>query len=234
MRWARRSTPDPALEAQLRERFAAFGTMPESNLRQALRVPSAEALANPIGSAPGWWVDRDGRVVGADARRAVRDAAHVGRAGGAAAGRPVRRCGRCHVRTVKTFGIGESALAEMVGDLLERARRRREAGIYAHDDGVHLRFWTRGERGGPGCAGGRAAGRAGRGGLGHWTTTTCRGGAGGLGAAGAATVASWEADTGGALLAVLAGAEPVDGAARVRRRRAGRRRSAPARRWPMR
>ena len=51
---------DPVLETMLRERFASYGTMPESNLRQALRIPSAEALPNPIGSAPGWWVDRDG------------------------------------------------------------------------------------------------------------------------------------------------------------------------------
>ena len=57
-----RLTPDPALEEQLRERFGRIGRMPPSNLRQALRIASADALANPIGSAPGWWVDRDGRV----------------------------------------------------------------------------------------------------------------------------------------------------------------------------
>ena len=86
--------PDPALEAHLRERFAAFGTMPESNLRQALRVPSAEALPNPIGSAPGWWVDRDGCGRGADAGRPVGDATDVGRAGRPAARRAASRCGR--------------------------------------------------------------------------------------------------------------------------------------------
>ena len=45
--------PDAALEEALRQRFAAFGRMPESNLRQALRISSAEPLPNPIGSAPG-------------------------------------------------------------------------------------------------------------------------------------------------------------------------------------
>jgi nicotinamide-nucleotide amidase len=109
---------DPTLEALLRERFASFGTMPESNLRQALRVPSAEALANPIGSAPGWWVDRDGSVVvlmpGVPSEmRRMWDEQVEPRLGARFALRPV------HAREVKTFGIGESALAELVGDLLE-------------------------------------------------------------------------------------------------------------------
>ena len=55
-----------------------------------------------------------------------------------------------------------------------------------------------------------------------------------LARAGAATVASWEADTNGALLAALAGAEPL----RTARRRMSAARStpagSPARRWPMR
>ena len=135
--------PDASLEAILRERFAVFGTMPESNLRQALRVPSAEALANPIGSAPGWWVDRDDSVmvlmpgVPSEMRR-MWDEQVVPRLERRFALAPVQ------ARTVKTFGIGESALAELVGDLLTAPGDGVEAGIYAHDDGVHLRFWTRG------------------------------------------------------------------------------------------
>ena len=49
------------------------------------------------------------------------------------------------MRTVKTFGIGESALAEMLGNLLEEPGDGVTAGIYARDDGVHLRFTTRGD-----------------------------------------------------------------------------------------
>ena len=136
-------TQDAALEARLRARFAAFGTMPESNLRQALRIPSAEPLANPIGSAPGWWVDRDGSVVvlmpGVPSEmRRMWDEQVVPRLLARFPLRPV------HARAVKTFGIGESALAELVGDLLTAPGDGIEAGIYAHDDGVHLRFWTRG------------------------------------------------------------------------------------------
>ena len=136
--------PDPALEAVLRKRFASFGTMPASNLRQALRIPSAEALPNPIGSAPGWWVDRDGSVtvlmpgVPSEMRRMWTEQV-VPRLRDRFGLRPV------HVRAIKTFGVGESALAERVGDLLVHPGAGVTSGIYAHDDGVHLRFSTRGD-----------------------------------------------------------------------------------------
>jgi nicotinamide-nucleotide amidase len=136
--------PDPGLEAELRQRFAAYGTMPISNLRQALRAPSAEALANPIGSAPGWWVDRDGTVavllpgVPSEMHRMWTEQV-VPRIEARFVLRPL------HVRTVKTFGLGESAVAEALDGLLDRPGDGISAGIYAHDDGVHLRFSTRGD-----------------------------------------------------------------------------------------
>ena len=204
---------DTGLEAQLRDRFGAIGRMPESNLRQALRIPSAEALPNPIGSAPGWWVDRDGTVsvlmpgVPSEMRRMFAE-----QVAPRLAGRFVLR--PLHVRTVKTFGIGESAVAELVSDLLERPGATVSAGIYARDDGVHLRFSTRDD---PAPLDGLAQ-----------RATAVLGNAvwGGdhdelpgialatLGAHGAETVASWEADTGGALLALLSGTPPASGAAR--------------------
>jgi molybdenum cofactor synthesis domain-containing protein len=195
--------PDPTLEAQLRERFAAFGTMPESNLRQALRAPSAEALPNPIGSAPGWWVDRDGSVVvlmpGVPSEmRRLWDEQVVPRLAARFALRPV------HSRTVKTFGVGESALAEMVGDLLLEPGAGVEAGIYAHDDGVHLRFATRGDPSALDAPVARATELLGE----HVYATD----AGTLPAAalsalagrGVRSLATVESGTGGALLAILA------------------------------
>ena len=46
----------------IEERFRALGPMPAANRRQAELIPSAEAVPNPIGSAPGWWVEREGSV----------------------------------------------------------------------------------------------------------------------------------------------------------------------------
>jgi len=204
---------DPVLEAELRARFAAFGTMPESNLRQALRIPSAEALPNPIGSAPGWWVDRDECVavlmpgVPSEMRRMWEEQV-VPRLQARFALRPV------HARTVKTFGMGESGLAELVGDLLGAPGDGVEAGIYAHDDGVHLRFSTRGDAGALNAPVARALTLVSRYAYGTDDDDLAALALAALGRAGAATVASREADTGGTLLAILSAAEPMTGAAR--------------------
>jgi nicotinamide-nucleotide amidase len=55
---------DPALEATLRAFFAGRGIpMPERNVKQAWVLPSVTPLPNPIGTAPGWWAERDGVIV---------------------------------------------------------------------------------------------------------------------------------------------------------------------------
>ncbi|HEX9413341.1 MAG TPA: competence/damage-inducible protein A, partial [Ktedonobacterales bacterium] len=55
---------DPPLEAELRGFFASRGiTMPERNVKQAWVIPSVTVLRNPVGTAPGWWAERDGKVV---------------------------------------------------------------------------------------------------------------------------------------------------------------------------
>jgi nicotinamide-nucleotide amidase len=203
---------DPDLERMLRERFAVMGRMPEANLKQAMRVPSAQVLDNPIGSAPGWWVERGRGVLvvmpGVPSEMRLMWEREV--APRVRARVPMPPLG---VRTVKTFGMGESAVAEALGTLLSEPPDGVDAGIYARDDGVHLRFTTRAE---PSVLDPLVE-----------STTVALGahvwGAddddlasvalAALARAGAATVSSWEADTGGALLAILAAASPRAGAA---------------------
>lgn len=49
---------EPELERTLRGFFASRNfPMPESNVKQAMLIPSAKAIPNPRGSAPGWWVE---------------------------------------------------------------------------------------------------------------------------------------------------------------------------------
>ncbi len=207
---------DADLVAGLRERWHGYGgDFPLSNLRQAMRIPSAEILANPIGSAPGWWVDRDGCVtvllpgVPSEMRRMWADEV---------APRLASRFTLTPVfsRTLKTWGLGESRIADLLGDLLARPGEGVEAGIYARDDGVHLRFSSHDP-----AARARVEACADRAGqaLGEvvWGTDDddlATVALAALGAAGAATVASWEADSGGALLAILAAADGGHGAAR--------------------
>ncbi len=129
---------DPDLEAGLHARMSG---MTANNLRQAMLIPSAAPIANPIGSAPGWWVDRDASVVvlmpgvPSEMRRMWTEQV-VPRL------EARFRLAPLHSRTVKTFGAGESAAAERLGSLLHSTDP--EAGIYARDDGVHIRFSTRG------------------------------------------------------------------------------------------
>ncbi len=55
---------NPALEAELRAFFSGRGvTMPERNIKQATLIPSATPLPNPVGTAPGWWTERDGHII---------------------------------------------------------------------------------------------------------------------------------------------------------------------------
>ena len=50
--------------AELRAWFAGRGIeMPESNVKQAWVLPSVTPLENPYGTAPGWWAERDGKIV---------------------------------------------------------------------------------------------------------------------------------------------------------------------------
>jgi nicotinamide-nucleotide amidase len=204
---------DAVLRAQLEDRFRAFGPMPAANLRQALLIPSAEPLPNPIGSAPGWWVERDGTIVvlmpGVPSEMRRMWTEHV---------RP-RLAARfalspLAIRTVKAFGIGESAMAERLGTLLTAPPPGAEAGIYARDDGVHARFSTRGDGTAlePCIAGALAA-------LGDDAYGTDDDDLAGaalarVGELGARTLVSWEAGTDGALLAILAMSEYRDGRAR--------------------
>ena len=55
---------DPDLERQLRDFFKKRGAnMPERNIKQAMLIPSSSSIPNPRGTAPGWWVERDGRFI---------------------------------------------------------------------------------------------------------------------------------------------------------------------------
>ena len=127
----------PELEAELRAFFARRGVaMPESNVKQATLIASARVLSNPIGTAPGWWVERDGRIIVAmpgvpgemyrmweqEVVPRLRE-----RLGG----------GIILTRTFKVVGLGESTVEERIRSLL--ASTNPTIATYAKADGVHVR-----------------------------------------------------------------------------------------------
>jgi nicotinamide-nucleotide amidase len=55
---------DEALKEEITAFFAGRGVeMPENNMRQATLIPSATPLRNASGTAPGWWVEKEGRII---------------------------------------------------------------------------------------------------------------------------------------------------------------------------
>jgi nicotinamide-nucleotide amidase len=131
-------TVDPDLEAYLRNFFASRNfPMPESNIKQAWLIPSARAIPNPRGTAPGWWTERDGRIIvsmpGVPTEMERMWASEV------APELEARSDGMVLVtRTLKTVGIGEGTVDEMARPLYNTPGIG--IGTYARADGVHLRI----------------------------------------------------------------------------------------------
>jgi nicotinamide-nucleotide amidase len=129
---------DPELAQALREFFAGRGVpMPERNLKQAALIPSARAIPNPRGTAPGWWVEQGGRVIVAmpgppTEMQRMWDAEVAPELARRHAGAVLV------VRTLKTTGIGEGTVDEMVSPLLKSSNP--SIGVYARADGIQLRL----------------------------------------------------------------------------------------------
>lgn len=129
---------DAGLEAELRAWFAGRGVpMPERNRKQAWLIPSARALPNPLGTAPGWLVEKDGRRLVAMPgvpREMTRMWEHEVE--------PVLTGGTTiRSRTLKLLGVGESAIEESLGDLVRSTMPT--VATYAKADGVHVRITDR-------------------------------------------------------------------------------------------
>jgi nicotinamide-nucleotide amidase len=144
---------DPALAAHLRDLFERRGLpMPELNLKQAWLIPSAQALPNPHGSAPGWWVEvapRDsaaGRGAAPEPSRIIvalpgppsemwpmwtNEALPRLEAQGLGEGRVVR--------VVRLTAMGESQIVATLGEELFR-RGNPEVATYARSDAVDIRI----------------------------------------------------------------------------------------------
>jgi len=57
-------TVDPEGLGTLEQTFRQRGrSMPAPNIKQAHLIPSAQFVPNPHGTAPGWWLERDGKIM---------------------------------------------------------------------------------------------------------------------------------------------------------------------------
>lgn len=136
-------TMDPVLEAELRARYTHSAVvMPASNLKQATIIPSAQSITNPIGSAPGWWVEKDKHILIAmpgvpremfrmwENEVVPRLASHTG--------------GLIFTRLLRVNGLGESAVEKILEPLIHSTNPT--LATYAKSDAVDVRITAKSGR----------------------------------------------------------------------------------------
>ncbi len=128
---------DPGLKQYITDFFARRGLeMPAGNIKQAAIIPSAKAMMNPLGTAPGWWVEKEGRII----------TALPGPPGEI---RPMwekevfprleKRSGNIILsRTLKIWGLSEAKVDELAEPFLSAPNPT--VATYAKSDGIHLRI----------------------------------------------------------------------------------------------
>lgn len=123
------------LLAAIRCMFARSNrTMAEMNRKQAWLIPSAIALKNPIGTACGWLVKNNGRTI-----IALPGPPHEMKKMWTEQVEPIMLSSGSviHHKTFHTHGIGESSIAELLGDMT--LHENPSIATYARNFGVDVR-----------------------------------------------------------------------------------------------
>lgn len=128
---------DPQLETELRAMFAKIGSvMPESNVKQATLIPSARVLPNPLGTAPGWWVEKDQHIIVAMPgvpREMYRMWEHE-----AIPRLAPSTGGLIFTRILRVSGMGESTVEQQLNTLIHRTNPT--VATYAKTDAIDVRI----------------------------------------------------------------------------------------------
>lgn len=138
---------DEGLAEHVRQFFARRGSpMPGANLKQAALIPSATPLDNPIGTAPGWWVSRE---IERSPRIIVSMPGvpfEMKRMWELEVEPRLRKLSPTQIvsRTLKVLGMGESAVEQVVVDLMGGANPT--LAPYAKQDGIHLRITAKADK----------------------------------------------------------------------------------------
>jgi nicotinamide-nucleotide amidase len=131
-------TIDDELVRRFEELFRRYGMeMPRSNIKQAAVIPSAKIIPNPRGTAPGWWIEKDNRVIvtmpGPPGEMQLMWTTEVfPRLKQIAGGQVIVS------RTLKTFGLTEAEVDERVSKFLSSTNPT--LATYAKRDGIYLRI----------------------------------------------------------------------------------------------
>src|SRR5438067_326798 len=133
---------DPELEVTLRARFAhASMPMLERNMKQATLIPSAHSLGNPLGSAPGWWVEKDAHIIVA-MPGVPREMYRMWEEEAIPRLKPYTG-GLIFTRILRVSGLGESAVEERLGELIHNTNPT--LATYAKADAIDVRITAKAE-----------------------------------------------------------------------------------------
>jgi nicotinamide-nucleotide amidase len=111
--------------------------MPASNIKQAMVIPSAKFIQNPRGTAPGWWVERDNRILitmpGPPREMQLMWTEEI-------LPRLKQKVASAVIvsKTLKIFGLTEAEVDERAGRFL--AATNPTLATYAKIDGIYLRI----------------------------------------------------------------------------------------------
>jgi nicotinamide-nucleotide amidase len=128
---------DPGLKLTLEKFFSERGIdMSPNNLKQASLISSAQAIPNARGTAPGWWAEKEGRIIiampGPPAELQPMWQKHIAPALQSRSGAIILS------HTLKIFGLPEGTADEQLAALLKSPNPT--LATYAKPDGIHLRI----------------------------------------------------------------------------------------------
>ncbi len=122
------------LQALLR---SYLGEIPQSNIRQATTISSAQVIPNRMGTAPGWWIEKDDHIIIAlpgpsDEMKMMWQEGVLPKLKQRASTEIILS------RVVKTFRLAEAKVDEMVSPISKLSNPT--LATYINADGVHLRI----------------------------------------------------------------------------------------------
>jgi nicotinamide-nucleotide amidase len=111
--------------------------VPQSNIRQATVIPSAQIIPNRMGTAPGWWVEKDDHIIIAlpgpsDEMKMMWQEGILPKLKQRATGDVILS------RVIKTFRLAEAKVDEMVAHISRSSNPT--LATYINPDGVYLRI----------------------------------------------------------------------------------------------
>jgi nicotinamide-nucleotide amidase len=114
-----------------------LGEIPQSNIRQATIIPSAQIIPNRMGTAPGWWVEKDKHII--IALPGPTDEMKMMWKEGILPKLKQRVTGEVILsRVIKTFRLAEAKVDELVAHISKLSNPT--LATYINPDGVYLRI----------------------------------------------------------------------------------------------